>query len=215
MALNNVVIDQWKSFSSNEEPFTVLPDGCRDLILKVSAEQSHHWFVSPCFHQATEVISNAGSLSTGFRLAPGSVINEKSLIAELKEPYCDELTIMELIAEFTSVSENTYEALQCLGKNPISVGSAAKKLGVHSRTLQRHISTETGLTPSYWVRLSRIRTAGRLIALGYPLVDVAATAGYSDQAHLSRECSHWFKVPPTTLQSRRDLSDQLFSVAFS
>lgn len=50
------------------------------------------------------------------------------------------------------------------------------------RSFERHI----GMTPHAYQRQARIRSSIGLIRLGHPLSEVAATAGFSDQAHLTR-----------------------------
>ena len=157
----------------------------------------------------------AGSHSKGFRLSPGSVIDEIGLLSHLQTANGDEQNIVDLINEFVFVSDNTSEALRCIENSTSSIAKVAKELGVHSRTLQRHIRKETGLTPNYWLQLSRIRKAGRLIAQAHSLADVALSFGFSDQSHLTRECSRWFGVTPKELKHRPDLFKQLEYPAFS
>lgn len=213
--MSRIIIDKWESFASSTHYVTVLPDGCRDVILKVLPDQSHQWFISPYFDSAKEIASVAGSYSQGFRLSPGVKLDEQSLLSNLQRLRVSEIDIVDLINEFASLSENTRDTLECLASNPSSINQAAKELGVHIRTLQRLIVEETNLTPSYWLRLSRIREAGRLIIKNYPLVEVALSVGYSDQSHLTRECAHWFGVTPTRLKHRPDLFEQLKHPAFS
>ena len=44
----------------------------------------------------------------------------------------------------------------------------------------------TGMSPHAYQRQARVRRACALIRLGQPLADVAAAAGFADQAHLTR-----------------------------
>ena len=213
MQLNNLVIDQWQSITVKEQTVTVLPDGCRDLILRTNTDGSKHYFVSPFFHTAKEVFLKPKSITTGFRLAPGSIINESGLLANLQD--FDEAKAVELINHFSTNSERVQEALRCIEQTVLSVKLVAKELGAHPRTLQRLMLKETGLSPSYWLRLSRIRKAGRLIGSHFSLTEIALDCGYSDHSHMTRECVHWFGVSPKRLRARTDLIEQLNAPAFS
>lgn len=213
--MSNIVVDIWESFTPTTNHLTILPDGCRDVILTVTASGANHHLVSPYFETAQKATLLEGSHNKGFRLSPGSVIDEIGLFSNLQTANKSERNIVDLINEFVSVSDNTSDALKCIEYSTSSITRVAKELGVHTRTLQRHIRKETGLTPNYWLQLSRIRKAGRLVAKAHPLVDVALSLGYSDQSHLSRECSRWFGVTPKELRHRPDLFKQLEHPAFS
>lgn len=213
--MSNVVVDIWESLAPSTNQTTIMPDGCRDVILRTRENGANQYFVSPYFKTAQKVILLAGSHSKGFRLSPGSVIDEAGLLSNLQTTKNSDHNIVDLINEFVSVSGNTSDALKCIECSPSSITQVAKELGVHTRTLQRYIRNETGLTPNYWLQLSRIRKAGRLIAQARPIADVALSLGYSDQSHLTRECSRWFGVTPKELKHRPDLFTQLEHPAFS
>ena len=57
----------------------------------------------------------------------------------------------------------------------------------------------TGLNPKHYFRIRRFNAAVRRLAAkdGTALSGVAAAAGYSDQAHLSREFREFAGVAPT------------------
>ena len=213
---NHLIVDKWESSAPDGDvQFTVLPDGCRDLIVKIKPSYQEHWFISPYFHTASTVTLDEESISCGFRFAAGASINEQKLLSLLQQPPQDNLCVNSLVEECVSLSDSLNEVLSYMAINSMSVNIVAKKLGVSTRTLQRLLVKETGLTPSYWLRLSRVRSAGRYIVLGYPLSDVAAMCNYSDQSHLTRECTYWFKVSPMQLKQRPDLFEQLFVTAYN
>jgi AraC-like DNA-binding protein len=62
--------------------------------------------------------------------------------------------------------------------------------------LFRAFSRDLGMTPHAYQRQARIRTAQALIRLGRPLSDVAAAAGFADQAHLTRNFRRIMGVTP-------------------
>lgn len=58
------------------------------------------------------------------------------------------------------------------------------------RTAQRHVLRATGLTVGAITRIERARHATLLLRAGVPILDVVDTAGYYDQAHLTRSLTH-------------------------
>ncbi len=72
------------------------------------------------------------------------------------------------------------------GRMPVA--SVAGAVGWSRRHLGEQLRRATGLTPKEAARVARFEHAQRLLrGGGRPLADVAAEAGYADQAHLSRE----------------------------
>ncbi len=74
-----------------------------------------------------------------------------------------------------------------------SVGDVARELGCSRRRLHALVRAETGLSPTSLRRVARLdRARGLLVRAARArgrvrLADVAASAGYADQAHLTRE----------------------------
>jgi transcriptional regulator GlxA family with amidase domain len=72
------------------------------------------------------------------------------------------------------------------------------------RTLQRLFAEHVGPGPKWVIRRYRLQeVVGRLEA-GGPVdwADLAATLGYADQAHLSRDFADLFGEPPTRYARR-------------
>ncbi|MDO5681482.1 MAG: AraC family transcriptional regulator [Propionibacteriaceae bacterium] len=69
----------------------------------------------------------------------------------------------------------------------IRVAELAKDVGWSRRHLVTRFTAEFGLPPSDLGRLHRFTAAQAYARSGAPWVDVAARAGYADQAHLTRE----------------------------
>jgi AraC-like DNA-binding protein len=80
-----------------------------------------------------------------------------------------------------------------------AIGDLAERLGADERTLRRRCSQALGYGPKTLARILRFRRALRLGRAGLPLAAVAASAGYADQAHLSRECRRLAGATPGTL----------------
>jgi AraC-like DNA-binding protein len=68
-----------------------------------------------------------------------------------------------------------------------SVAAVADRVRLSPRQLHRRSLAAFGYGPKTLARVLRFDRAVALARAGTPLADVAATAGYADQAHLSRE----------------------------
>lgn len=212
--MNSISLLSWSSRPKANVNYTVLPDGCRDLIFKQLAGKRPSWYISPLFDQAESIELYAESQSIGFRFRPGTIVDEAGLLSVIKQGgfYPDE--VEELIAEFTYLDSNVEQALACILNRLDSVTHIANELGVSPRTLQRHLVKHTGKSPSYWLRLMRARSAAKASievsgSTGSQLSQIAYQFGYSDQAHMSREFQAWFKTSPAKLGLNADYREQI------
>ena len=79
------------------------------------------------------------------------------------------------------------------------VEDLAAAVGVGVRTLQRAFTEHIGIGPKWFLRRYRIYEAGEQVARHAEVVDwagLAADLGYADQAHLTREFTAAFGLPP-------------------
>jgi AraC-like DNA-binding protein len=88
--------------------------------------------------------------------------------------------------------------------DPPSLDDLARESGMSPFALVRAFRTETGLPPHAYVNHLRVRLARRLLDGGVAPADVAATAGFADQAHLTRHFKRVVGVPPRAYQRDRD-----------
>jgi AraC-like DNA-binding protein len=75
------------------------------------------------------------------------------------------------------------------------VGAIADSLGLSARHLQRRCSAAFGYGPKTLSRILRLQRALGLARAGLPFAQVSVTAGYADQAHLSRDVRALAGVP--------------------
>lgn len=89
---------------------------------------------------------------------------------------------------------------------PPALGPLAGMVGVHRVTLARAFRDHFGCPVGAYARRVRLERARRLLARSdLPLAAVAAEAGFSDQAHLTRACRAAFGRTPGDLRRRRTL----------
>jgi len=159
MSIN--LLSVWSSSCDVGISTTVLPDGCRDVILKVVEKERPKWFVSPLFDQSKNIYVEGNSRIVGFRMRPSVQFNEKELINHLTSKNIVTDEVQSLLDDFTSLDLSVSEALDCLASDITSIKQASVRLGVSLRTLQRLIINKTGRTPGYWFQLARVRKAAK------------------------------------------------------
>lgn len=76
-----------------------------------------------------------------------------------------------------------------------TVRSVADEIGWSARNLQRQCAAVYGYGPATLRRILRFRRAVRLLDEGVGAADIAALAGYADQAHLARQVRDLAGVP--------------------
>ena len=88
--------------------------------------------------------------------------------------------------------------------DPPSLGELALAAGMSPFALVRAFRSETGLPPHAYVNHLRVRLARQLLDSGMAPADVAAQAGFADQAHLTRHFKRVVGVPPRAYQRDRE-----------
>ncbi len=87
--------------------------------------------------------------------------------------------------------------------DPPSLDDLALATGMSPFALVRAFRRETGLPPHAYVNHLRVRLARRLLDGGVAPAEVAAAAGFADQAHLTRHFKRVVGVPPRAYQRER------------
>lgn len=77
------------------------------------------------------------------------------------------------------------------------VADVADQVGWSRRHLGQRFTAELGISPKEAARVFRFQHSRKLVTTGHRLADAAAIAGYSDQAHLSREWRELAGYSPT------------------
>jgi AraC-like DNA-binding protein len=103
-----------------------------------------------------------------------------------------------------AAAEPMIVAAALLGRAQHPIGTLARvadEFGVSSRHFRRRFADAVGYSPAYYARIARIQRFLRLAAgrRGARLAELTAAAGYTDQAHLSRDCSDIAGMTPRRL----------------
>lgn len=212
--MQNAICHRW-TLSVTARHSAVVPDGCRDVIVRVAAGTAPVVFVTGLDQSAHQVELNAGEFLSGLRLAPGATIDERCL---LSAGTCD-LDPAQMLCRATdgvaAPGNDIAEALSASSSSPRSVVAAARTLGVSERTLRRTAMRDTGWPPSRWMALARARRCAHMLVLDkHPLAEAAASAGYSDQAHMTRDMAKWFRMTPRQLRNSGSVRSLLSQPGF-
>lgn len=213
-AVSNYALTEWTFEPSTESESRVLPDGCKDFIVTEKIDSEPTWFVSDLSNAAFSVTSSAGERMRGIRLQPGVSIKDQQLSSWLQSNPIDSLFSSDQLDEFCLFSSNVGDALTCLASGKRNVSCVAKDLGVSIRSLQRLLKSHTGQSPQFWLSLARNRKAGRYVATEGSLCEIAVDAGFSDQAHMSREMKKWFGQTPNQIRADQQTAALLFESGY-
>ncbi len=83
----------------------------------------------------------------------------------------------------------------------LTLAEAGAELSAHPAHLVRAFSTAYGIPPHQYLTSRRVGQARRLLLEGRPPSDVAAAAGFYDQAHLTRHFRRLVGVTPGRYRS--------------
>lgn len=191
-----MIYQTWTFEAEQETLATVLPDGCRDVLLVSKAGASAvacftDWDIGP-----RTVHIPAGTRIEGYRLRPGVTVpwrKIRSVVGQMDDP-------TSVIAEEAHGDEETSKAIDLLACPGASVQTVAAQLGVSERTLQRRLSAQHLPAPDFWRLLGRARQAVQSLSSDTSLAETALDGGYSDQAHMTREFARWFGTSPRQLK---------------
>lgn len=197
----------------------VLPDGCMDLL---------HWngrlVIAGPDTQAHLFEAEAGDSITGLRFAPGAgpallgvrahELRDRRVPLGAVWPEGEVRRLEERAAASPSpgtVLEEAAAQRSPGGSDPVrwavlgmvrrgsGVTATARAVGLSERQLHRRCLDAFGYGPKTLARVLRMRRALALADAGVPLAEVAASAGYADQAHLAREVRALAGAPVTRL----------------
>ncbi len=211
-ALAPLVAEVWSARLEPGEGLWVLPDGCVDLVFRDGAAPALLW-VGP-MTRAERVAVEAPARFVGVRLRPGAApallgADARALLdgdrVERDARLLDALVaspaaasrraaLLDAMAELVRGRRRdpdwtvmrAADAIVAAG-GALSPSSLARDLGVSERTLRRRFLAAVGYGPKRLCRVARLGAARKLASQGLLGADLAAAAGYFDQAHLCHE----------------------------
>src|SRR3569833_634257 len=202
----------------------VPPDGCADVIFDLGRGTSID-LVGPMSTAQVVELSGLNDL-LGVRLKPGAVAAFGGVRADelldVAVPISLGITTGQLVetADFRAQLRQVIDAVRAriatlekpdsLVRHALarwaraelpdfpSISILTRDLGLSERAFERRFVANVGLTPVMYRRLARFRTVLQLHAHGIRgWAAIAADTGFSDQAHLVRDCRAFTGLTPT------------------
>lgn len=207
MSARDPILQQWLYGPRAGADATVLPDGCRDLIIRITPDGRSSVEHCALDDRARRVHIAAGEQLIGFRLRPGAdfpapVLRQLQIECTASDDHQRiEMRLLDAIHTHAELNEEPIAAVL----STTSVRAAAHELGVSPRTLHRYLSARTGRAPSFWLDLARARRALAGLATEADLASIAYLSGYADQAHMTRSFRHRFGLTPARFRKNETL----------
>ena len=188
--------EEWTYVERDGSTSLIYPDGCRDILVIHRAERLQGVAVADFDFQPRTVTMPAGTGISGYRMRPGTWVSDATLIAISASP----LAAAEIIGNTVLYSADIDDAILALGAGGETVHSTARNAGLSVRSMQRLFASHGLPPPDFWRLLCRARKAVHGLRADVPLADLAYAAGYSDQAHMTRDLVRWFGASPSKLR---------------
>jgi AraC-like DNA-binding protein len=200
----------WRAIKTGGRVDRILPDGCLDLI----------WHEGTVFVAGPDTAAQVnapqpGSRVAGLRFAAGT---GPAVLGLPADEFTDRRVPLDQIwpaAEVRRITaaddplaaleaaaarrwrdpDRALVAVAAQARAGRPVDAIADSCGLSARHLQRRCKIAFGYGPKTLTRILRLQRALRLARMGTPFAEVSATAGYADQAHLSRDVKALAGVP--------------------
>jgi AraC-like DNA-binding protein len=101
------------------------------------------------------------------------------------------------------LADNLRDLLDARLPEAMTLAEAADALGAHPAYLVRSFGARFGLPPHRYLTGRRVDRARRLLLDGAPAAEVAVTAGFTDQAHLTRHFKRYLGTTPARYSKTR------------
>lgn len=200
----------------------ILPDGCLDLIwdgrrlFVAGPDATARWHESPpdAAYAALRIARGLGPALVG--VPADELVNRTPDLDELW-PAGSARRLTEQVAEdpvprlLTWARERAAAAradplgplVHALAAEGATADGTARRLGMSPRQLHRHMLPLFGYGPKRLARILRLQRALARAEVGETLARVAASCGYADQAHLTREVRALTGTTPAALLRER------------
>jgi len=194
---NDMILARWHRPVGPAQRTTILPDGCRDIVVFENARGGYRCLLSPLDDRPRAVAVAADIRIWGYRLHPSVVLR-----GDLREL----LRYAPSSTAFTGHAQTLIERPPRLAEAVFALGyatsieEAARTCGVTPRSLHRWFQQRNLPNPNFYLQLGRVRRAARAVAKGQPLADAAADFAYSDQSHMTRSFRRLLGQTPAAVE---------------
>ena len=203
----------WRTHDTSDGTYLAAADACWDMIF-IRSVHGNRVLLSGPSSRITPVPYRAGNRNVGIRFHRGTFLthvptsamrdtteslpmpdDETFLLAGLGFPLPTYDAVDDLVADL--------ERLDLLSDDPVAMAALRGEApGTSRRSVQRHVSSATGLSANRIRQIVRARTAAERLRSGELILDVAHDLGYADQAHLTRDVKRLTGYTPGQTKQR-------------
>lgn len=211
---DSLYIDKiWHTRTTSDGVFTAGLDGNWDIIISKTA-RNVHVTVNGIGKHAVKVPYTAGIDSVGIALKPGVFLQDlkgKDIVDSQHTLSKGDISYVEIseqlfkIPDFDSAEKFVDELIEngILLINPVvSSLNGGDTKGISDRSLRRHTTHTTGLSPYFFHQIQRAQQATQLLQQGMPIAQAAIEAGYTDQAHMTKAVKALMGLTPAQIVAR-------------
>jgi AraC-like DNA-binding protein len=163
----------------------------RAAALVIPPMQRHCLLASP--DVVTYFVEPHCALADRLRLRYGNGISAALELRELTE---DDL---RPLGRSEGLDPRLVVALDALTDKTMSLPELAALVGVSPQRLRALARQQLGMSLARWRVWTRLRRAAEAILAGQPLAEAAVTAGFADQAHLTRQTREMMGLTPAAM----------------
>ena len=203
----------WRTHDSSDGTYLAAADACWDMIF-IRSVHGNRVLLSGPSSKITPVPYRAGNRNIGIRFHRGTFLTHvpTSAMVDTTEalPMPTEesfllagrdwsMPLYESADDFVA----QLERLDLLSDDPLVMAALrGEESPTSQRSVQRRVSSATGLTATRIRQIVRARTAAERLQRGESILDVAHDMGYADQAHLTRDLKQLTGYTPGQTKQR-------------
>jgi AraC-like DNA-binding protein len=194
----------------------IIPDGCSDILLLdadapviVGPDTRMRWAELPDGQVITGLRLRPGALRAVFGCSAAALLDQQVSmrdVVRVPDRFLDALNCAGTLQRRHALLEDwvrrsahglrpndakVLAAGRLLAADPhVSIGEVAKRVGWNARAIHRQFDSACGYGPKHLQRVMRVQTALRAALNARerpPMSDIALSAGFADQAHMTRE----------------------------
>jgi hypothetical protein len=205
----------WQTRDVSDGTYLASADACWDMIFTTGPGGARVLLCGPA-SRPTEVPYTAGNLNVGVRFAGGAyfthvpvrTVCDRTVVLPMPDPAHFELAGTEWPFPKYADADDLADAFGRHGLLRLDeVVGAALDGGVphlSARTVERHFTHTTGLSPRHVRQITRARAAVAQLQQGCAIAEVAHDLGYADQSHLTRDLKRLTGYTPGQSQDRSE-----------
>jgi AraC-like DNA-binding protein len=203
----------WRTHDTSDGTYLAAADACWDMIF-IRSVHGNRVLLSGPSSKITPVPYRAGNRNVGIRFHRGTFLTHvrASAMVDTTEALpmpADETFVMAGLDwpmptfETADTFIDDLERLDLLSDDPVAMAALRGQAPATSRrSVQRHVSSATGLSANRIRQIVRARTAAERLQRGESILDVAHDMGYADQAHLTRDLKRLTGYTPGQTKQR-------------